>query len=870
MGLTPREKGKSVMTRSVENIVFSTEMAALDFEPTREEETFLQLIGLDRFITRVTWEILNTQVIQEVINNLDLQTMETRLNDRVIPIFGKEWRQKMKAVFYLNNFVAKREPGTPRVKAADLFPNINDKMKNKLGTCRINDCTIPEARKPLKFFNSLFLLRTSANTISCTTIVHIQNALNGKEVDWPALFYDHMRMELITLKEELYKDKTTSLRTLIGPPLTMLLISEGFLTIQQEIEAGILMPSVLEEKPTNKKRKYDHDLEQGNSSKERENPQILVGRMEPIMTKNVLISTMENGTLQFNPTPLRDIWQKLSHASNLLQNWITEASSSVNTMEQEQALIVGCEENSPATEKKISELESQIHKLHTQYALAIEENKRITAATQTEHELRKQLELAQNRYTALLEHNQQIAEATQADKHESRRQLELAQSQYAAVLGHNHQIAETTQTEKHELQQQLELIQTQYATALVNHQQIDAANQQEKRELQQRYELVRTHLRHRTEVTAIAEHSCRSLQNLFSELRDQTTAQLQTFQGELESYKTQLTELIQQPITDTNRIAELVKLEAFDQWVQRNPETDNQISAQALLHRVTAKLNHTFRNLKTELYQVTTERDELQTRIEQQEEDRPHPYAWEQLLGFDKIEDPGNAITVTMKNLAPPISICQYYQAYKPMILAWSTLPDIRNKTHLSQEQFQALWNKANSAAKDLLVFMWIMKDLLIPKGVVEVTTANPPFYLTRFCVSALTHINRHHKEFYTNVENKNSLPHLDPYEPEVIREIQDTANTRFPEFLSALDVLAAEDTTLLHEANQHHQNLTRKFSDSFPQTFHRIQLHGYITRALDDRKNTLENRQISTPHSKTLLYLPQYDPGSMRIPKRS
>jgi hypothetical protein len=81
-----------------------------------------------------------------------------------------------------------------------MFPNIQDKMRNKLGSCIINDCTIPEARKPLKFFNSLFLLRTSANTIACTGVVHIQDALNGKEVDWPALYYDYIIMELVSLK----------------------------------------------------------------------------------------------------------------------------------------------------------------------------------------------------------------------------------------------------------------------------------------------------------------------------------------------------------------------------------------------------------------------------------------------------------------------------------------------------------------------------------------------------------------------------------------------------------------------------------------------------------------------------------------------
>jgi hypothetical protein len=131
MGATSREKGISVMTRSVEDIVLSTEMATLDFEPSREEETFLQLIGLNRFITKVTWEILNEQVIQEVIANLNIDTMETRLNGKVIPIFGKEWRQRLKAVIYLQSFAAKREPGTPKVRAADTSRKHGKKNRNR-------------------------------------------------------------------------------------------------------------------------------------------------------------------------------------------------------------------------------------------------------------------------------------------------------------------------------------------------------------------------------------------------------------------------------------------------------------------------------------------------------------------------------------------------------------------------------------------------------------------------------------------------------------------------------------------------------------------------------------------------------------------
>ena len=85
-----KEKGKAPQMRAVEDIVFSTEMAALDFKPTLEEEIFLQLIGLDRFVTRVIWEIVNIPVIQEVITNLNLDTMESVLNGQPFSIFPKD------------------------------------------------------------------------------------------------------------------------------------------------------------------------------------------------------------------------------------------------------------------------------------------------------------------------------------------------------------------------------------------------------------------------------------------------------------------------------------------------------------------------------------------------------------------------------------------------------------------------------------------------------------------------------------------------------------------------------------------------------------------------------------------------------------
>jgi hypothetical protein len=238
---------------------------------------------------------------------------------------------------------------------------------------------------------------------------------------------------------------------------------------------------------------------------------------------------------------------------------------------------------------------------------------------------------------------------------------------------------------------------------------------------------------------------------------------------------------------------------------------------------VTAKLNHTLKNLKSELQQAISERDEFSTKMEQQEEDRSDLYKWEHLLGFNRIEDSGNMIIATMKNLALPISIYQYYLAYKPMLFKWSNLSDIKIQNHIFKEEFQELWSQANPAARDFLIFMWALKDLVLPKGLAEITSTNPNFYLTRFCISALTHIQRHHEEFYTNIENRNSLPQIEPYDLDLVKEIQEMADSNFPKFLSTLDTLVGKATSLLYQAIHLHQDLVRKYPDSFPQSFHRI-----------------------------------------------
>ena len=133
----------------------------------------------------------------------------------------------------------------------------------------------------------------------------------------------YIKTELINLKEALYKDKTTSLRTLVGPPLTMLLIHDGFLTVEQELEAGVLNPSGLIEKPCEKKRKYESQPTpvKGETSKITKEPQIMTAMAAPIQLH-------ANGNYDSHPdtTMLTQILASYNQTTQQLEAWIRRPS----------------------------------------------------------------------------------------------------------------------------------------------------------------------------------------------------------------------------------------------------------------------------------------------------------------------------------------------------------------------------------------------------------------------------------------------------------------------------------------------------------------------------------------------------------------
>jgi hypothetical protein len=173
---------------------------------------------------------------------------------------------------------------------------------------------------------------------------------------------------------------------------------------------------------------------------------------------------------------------------------------------------------------------------------------------------------------------------------------------------------------------------------------------------------------------------------IISDLKEEAQQNMTRMKSEIEQYSTQtekLSECIKQTLLNNQeRALEIAKIEAFDQWLSKEALTKEHITAQQLFDRVVTRIDHMFKTLQNELRQARSERDELQERLEKQDE--YDPLHWEKLLGYNQIEDPANMIAATMKNLAPPISIYQYYQAYKPLILKWSDLPDLRNQSQIS------------------------------------------------------------------------------------------------------------------------------------------------------------------------------------------
>lgn len=149
-------------------------------------------------------------------------------------------------------------------------------------------------------------------------------------MDWLEIFKGLIEAELKYLKEELFKEKSALLKSMVGPPLTMLLMAEGLLTVQQEMEAGFLETSIFQDKtiPENKKRKYESDLVQ--KGQETGESSFMNGTTTKVLPEvTVAIATPATGTADthLSSKALEDILVRFNKTNSCmeqnLQTWTT-------------------------------------------------------------------------------------------------------------------------------------------------------------------------------------------------------------------------------------------------------------------------------------------------------------------------------------------------------------------------------------------------------------------------------------------------------------------------------------------------------------------------------------------------------------------
>lgn len=97
------------------------------------------------------------------------------------------------------------------------------------------------------------------------------------------------------------------------------------------------------------------------------------------------------------------------------------------------------------------------------------------------------------------------------------------------------------------------------------------------------------------------------IRTAYLDIRKFTTNQIQEFSKRIEEHKNTINSFKTPKGTKMDQAMALVKIEAFDHWIDGKSTTKVQMTAKLLLERITAKMGHTFRNLKLALNQVTNE-----------------------------------------------------------------------------------------------------------------------------------------------------------------------------------------------------------------------------------------------------------------------
>ena len=142
------------------------------------------------------------------------------------------------------------------------------------------------------------------------------------------------------------------------------------------------------------------------------------------------------------------------------------------------------------------------------------------------------------------------------------------------------------------------------------------------------------------------------------------------------------------------------------------------------------KTKFTLRLLHKEIDRHIQEKEELYLKIEEATKDQKTTSP-EESKGIEKTLQ-------ALYHLPPLISIHQVYRATRGLTLMKSGLSYLQPGVQMTKEEFEGTWRQAQPDAKDTLAFMWAILDIKIPLGVMELISANPSFYISRYSIRAL------------------------------------------------------------------------------------------------------------------------------------
>lgn len=195
----------------------------------------------------------------------------------------------------------------------------------------------------------------------------------------------------------------------------------------------------------------------------------------------------------------------------------------------------------------------------------------------------------------------------------------------------------------------------------------------------------------------------------------------------------------------------------------------------------------------------------------------------------------------------------QCHHAYGTTNLLTSNLPILKEGTTLNHEQFRELWQQTNPRAKDTLAFMWVVGDIKLPLGSIEVITGSPPFFIRRYVLRNIAFLGQHQAIQVKEHPTSHALPSLCPYTHSQKIEIAKLQHQHKTTFHNAINALRRKDTAICFEAARQHQWLLEHFPNhSTPVTL--FQLKEYVTQTLEEQQITITTRRFGTINHGTIL----------------